>query len=96
MTRANTTTVAVAVLLIAAALAFPTSSAEAQKRGVESCQNGTVPLTQDGSDLIVNVDCQVGAGTYKFGNVNIIAGGRRRTSRPSGSDSSGTWLSTVY
>ena len=78
MTRANTTTVAVAVLLIAAALAFPTSSAEAQKRGVESCQNGTVPLTQDGSDLIVNVDCQVGAGTYKFGNVNIIAGGALR------------------
>ena len=30
---------------------------------------------QDGSDLIVNVDCKVAAGTYKFGNVNIIAGG---------------------
>jgi hypothetical protein len=42
MTRANTTTLAVAVLLIAA-VAFPTSSVEAQKRGVESCQNGTVP-----------------------------------------------------
>jgi G8 domain len=49
--------------------------AEAQKRGVESCQGGTLPPTQDGSDLIVNVDCQVGAGNYKFGNVNIIAGG---------------------
>src|SRR4030095_3143308 len=75
MTRANTKTVAVAVLLIVAVLAFPTSSVEAQKRGVESCQDGTVPPTQDGSDLIVNVDCKVGAGTYKFGNVNIIAGG---------------------
>jgi G8 domain len=78
MTRANTKTVAVAAFLIAAVLAFPTSSAEAQKRGVESCLGGAVPPTQDGSDLIVNVDCNVGAGTYKFGNVNIIAGGALR------------------
>jgi hypothetical protein len=74
MTKANTKTVAVAVLLIAAALAFPTSSAEAAS-SMASCTGTLAPPSQPGTDLLVKVPCQVGAGTYQFGNVNIIAGG---------------------
>ena len=74
MNRANKTAIVVAVLLVIAALPFPTSSAQAQRP--DSCLGGTLtPPTPAGSDLVVKVDCTVGAGTYKFGNVNILAGG---------------------
>ncbi len=74
MTKLNKTAVVVAMLLMIAALAFPTSSAQAQRP--DTCLGGTLtPPNPSGSDLVVKVDCTVGAGTYKFGNVNILAGG---------------------
>jgi cell migration-inducing and hyaluronan-binding protein len=78
MISANTTAISAAVLLACAALGFPTGSAEGQRGGSESCPGGTLSQVQDGSDLVVKVDCTVGAGTYKFGNVNILAGGTLR------------------
>jgi G8 domain len=77
MTNSNNTRVGVAVLLLIAALVLPTGSARAQRP--DTCLGGTLaPSTPAGSDLVVKVDCTVGAGTYKFGNVNILAGGTLR------------------
>ena len=84
MTKSNETAVAVAMLVMIAALAFPTSTAQAQRP--DSCLGGTLtPPNPAGSDLVVKgpvkngvmvpLDCKVGAGTYTFGNVYILAGG---------------------
>ena len=71
----STVATAVAALATLVIVAGPIGSAEAA-RSIASCAGGTLaPPSQPGSDLLVNVACQVGAGTYQFGNVNVVAGG---------------------
>src|SRR5262245_57392195 len=65
----------VALLAMAVVSMSWARGAEAQRGNTESCLGGTLEQIQDGSDLIVKVDCAVGAGTYKFKNVHILAGG---------------------
>ncbi len=73
------TTMAVALFLIAAWLTVPAGRAEAKTAHV--CSTGGLNATnevrhQDGADLdIKGVDCLVGAGTFKLGNVHIRDGG---------------------
>jgi hypothetical protein len=61
------------LFLMAVWLTVPTGLAEA-RRG-EPCVGGTLAQDQDGDDLLIEIDCTVAAGTYKFGNVNVINGG---------------------
>jgi hypothetical protein len=83
MTKVNTTAMAVGLLLMAAGLTLPTGVARAQRGGTQSCLGGTLAQTQDGSDdlivkgtvkdgVLVPLDCQVGAGIYKFRDVRIL------------------------
>jgi hypothetical protein len=40
-----------------------------------TCTSGPVASPGAGDDLLVTGSCTVGAGTYHYGNVNIIGGG---------------------
>src|SRR4051794_21884059 len=76
MIRSTATTLACA-LLAAAALLFQSGAAEAQRPVGCTGPNNTLqqPASPGTSDLLVNKLCKVTAGTYKWRNVNIVAGG---------------------
>ena len=56
---------------------LPRSTAQAAGAGEEFCGTQALP-TGTGKDLVVNGVCTVGAGTYTYGNVNIVNGGSLR------------------
>jgi hypothetical protein len=78
--KGKTTTIAVALFLMAAWLTAQAGRAEA--KDPHSCsrgQAGKLRPTDDGGDLTIQgKDCLVQAGTYKFGNVYIVEGGTLR------------------
>jgi hypothetical protein len=77
MIRTTAKTFALAVLA-AGALTLQSGAAQAQTRPV-GCTgpNNTLqqPATPGATDLLINKLCKVGAGTYKWRNVNIVEGG---------------------
>ena len=71
-----------AAVVVAAALLFPAGPGQAQVgRNLQKCLGGVLKEPgsagggENGDELVVDVACKVGAGTYRFGNVNVIAGG---------------------
>ena len=78
--KGKTTTMAVALVLMAAWLTAQAGRAEA--KDPHNCTHGEknkLRPSQDGGDLTIQgLDCLVQAGTYKFGNVNILEGGTLR------------------
>lgn len=70
-------TIAFATLVAMALPAGPGRVAEAQR--ASGCgPDNRLEEVQDGRDLLIKVDCTVGPGLYKVGNVNIIEGGTLR------------------
>lgn len=59
---------AIAVVLVMSAIVTGGGSSAAV---AATCTGGSLPVKIDGEDLEVTGDCTVGAGTYKYGNVNI-------------------------
>lgn len=60
--------------LFALALCVLTGTSHAQRPS--GCATGTLqPPATPGADLVITKACTVPAGTYRFGNVNVLAGG---------------------
>jgi hypothetical protein len=90
---------AAALLLLALAAALPPNArAQAPQGNVAGCLSGLLPAqglragggTNPGQqpDLLLNTTCKISqAGTYYYGNVNIVAGGRLEFDEPSGTGS---------
>ena len=74
MAKSGRVVTAVTALALAL-LVGPWEFAQARDLPTDKCRGGVLTPQNPGDDLLVTKDCVVGPGTYKWGNINILADG---------------------
>ncbi len=73
MSRSIASTATVAAIVVA--MAFASGASQAAPGETVRCQSGTLEPGDGAENLVVDRTCSVGEGTYRYRNVNIVAGG---------------------